>query len=35
MNLMQHLIVAERCAEGARVLDVCCGRGLALPLLCR
>lgn len=35
MNLMQHLIVAERCAPGARVLDVCCGRGLALPLLRR
>ncbi|RMI46714.1 class I SAM-dependent methyltransferase [Streptomyces triticirhizae] len=35
MNLMQHLIVAERCADGASVLDVCCGRGLALPLLHR
>ncbi|MBV9024151.1 MAG: class I SAM-dependent methyltransferase [Streptomycetaceae bacterium] len=35
MNLMQHLIVAERCAPGAKVLDVCCGRGLALPLLAR
>lgn len=35
MNLLQHLIVAERCAPGARVLDVCCGRGLALPLLYR
>lgn len=35
MNLMQHLIVAERCAPGSRVLDVCCGRGLALPLLRR
>ncbi|WP_433435386.1 methyltransferase domain-containing protein [Nonomuraea sp. CA-141351] len=35
MNLMQHLIVAERCAPGATVLDVCCGRGLALPLLRR
>src|SRR5215469_2542784 len=35
MNLMQHLIVAERCMPGARVLDVCCGRGLALPLLYR
>ncbi|WP_435059078.1 class I SAM-dependent methyltransferase [Streptomyces sp. bgisy060] len=35
MNLMQHLIAAERCAEGANVLDVCCGRGLALPLLHR
>jgi SAM-dependent methyltransferase len=35
MNLMQHLIAAEACAEGAKVLDVCCGRGLALPLLHR
>lgn len=35
MNLMQHLIVAERCPPGVRVLDVCCGRGLALPLLYR
>jgi SAM-dependent methyltransferase len=35
MNLLQHLIVAERCADNARVLDVCCGRGLALPLLFR
>jgi len=35
MNLLQHLIVAERCAQNARVLDVCCGRGLALPLLYR
>jgi SAM-dependent methyltransferase len=35
MNLMQHLIVALRCAPGAKVLDVCCGRGLALPLLRR
>ncbi|MEU3355150.1 class I SAM-dependent methyltransferase [Streptomyces sp. NPDC037389] len=35
MNLMQHLIAAERCTDGASVLDVCCGRGLALPLLHR
>ena len=37
MNLMQHLIVAEACQPGTgiRVLDVCCGRGLALPLLRR
>ncbi|GAA2718508.1 MULTISPECIES: class I SAM-dependent methyltransferase [Streptomyces] len=35
MNLMQHLLVTERCAPGANVLDVCCGRGLALPLLHR
>jgi hypothetical protein len=35
MNLLQHLIVAEQCAPDSRVLDVCCGRGLALPLLYR
>lgn len=35
MNLMQHLIATERCADDAKVLDVCCGRGLALPLLHR
>ncbi|WP_170323810.1 class I SAM-dependent methyltransferase [Cryptosporangium phraense] len=35
MNLLQHLLVAEQCAPGSRVLDVCCGRGLALPLLYR
>src|SRR6266851_9049680 len=35
MNLLQHLLVAERCAPSARVIDVCCGRGLALPLLFR
>lgn len=35
MNLMQHLIVAEECEPEIRVLDVCCGRGLALPLLRR
>jgi SAM-dependent methyltransferase len=35
MNLAQHLYVAQRCAPGSRVIDVCCGRGLALPLLFR
>ncbi|MGH8967714.1 MAG: class I SAM-dependent methyltransferase, partial [Actinomycetes bacterium] len=35
MNLLQHLIVAEKCAPRSQVLDVCCGRGLALPLLYR
>jgi SAM-dependent methyltransferase len=35
MNLYQHLYIAQRCAPGAKVLDVCCGRGLALPLLHR
>ncbi|MFJ6771812.1 class I SAM-dependent methyltransferase [Kitasatospora sp. NPDC091257] len=35
MNLMQHLIAAEQSPQGACVLDVCCGRGLSLPLLHR
>lgn len=35
MNLAQHLYVTERCRPGDCVVDVCCGRGLALPLLCR
>ncbi|WP_197519571.1 class I SAM-dependent methyltransferase [Pseudonocardia sp. HH130630-07] len=35
MNLMQHLLVAERCRPGDDLVDVCCGRGLALPLLRR
>ncbi|MEU8075881.1 methyltransferase domain-containing protein [Catellatospora citrea] len=33
MNCVQHLYVAQRCAPGARVVDVCCGRGLQVPLL--
>jgi SAM-dependent methyltransferase len=35
MNLAQRLYVAERCPPGARVVDVCCGRGLQLPVLYR
>ena len=35
MNYVQHLFIAERCPEGASVLDVCCGRGLQVPLLKR
>lgn len=35
MNYIQHLYVAERCPPGARLVDVCCGRGLQLPLLYR
>lgn len=35
MNYIQHLYVAERCPPGARLVDVCCGRGLQLPVLYR
>lgn len=35
MNLAQRLSIAERCPGGARVVDVCCGRGLQLPTLYR
>lgn len=35
MNYIQHLFVAERCPPGAKVVDVCCGRGLQLPVLYR
>lgn len=33
MNYIQHLYVAERLPAGARLADVCCGRGLQLPVL--
>lgn len=35
MNYIQRLFIAERCGPGARVIDVCCGRGLQLPVLYR
>lgn len=35
MNLMQHFYVADQCYENAKVLDVCCGRALIVPLLCK
>ncbi|MBI1759051.1 MAG: class I SAM-dependent methyltransferase [Actinobacteria bacterium] len=35
MNYLQRLYIAERCPPGARVVDVCCGRGLQLPVLYR
>lgn len=35
MNYIQRMFVAERCPVGARVVDVCCGRGLQLPVLYR
>lgn len=33
MNYLQHLFIAERCRSGQWLLDVCCGRGLQVPLL--
>ena len=35
MNYIQRLYIAERCMPGAAVVDVCCGRGLQLPVLYR
>lgn len=35
MNYIQHLYVAEHLHSGARLVDVCCGRGLQLPVLYR
>lgn len=35
MNYVQRLFIAERCPAGAAVVDVCCGRGLQLPVLAR
>ena len=35
MNYVQRLYIAERCLPGAAVVDVCCGRGLQLPVLYR
>jgi len=32
-NYIQHHQIARWCPKGAHVLDVCCGRGLMLPLL--
>jgi len=33
MNYMQHHAAVKRMKKGWRVLDVCCGRGLLLPLI--
>jgi ubiquinone/menaquinone biosynthesis C-methylase UbiE len=33
MNYIQHHQIVNRIKKGNRVLDVCCGRGLLLPLL--
>jgi SAM-dependent methyltransferase len=35
MNYIQHLLIARRCPPEAHVVDVCCGRGLQLPVLYR
>jgi SAM-dependent methyltransferase len=35
MNYVQHLYVALHLAPGTRLADVCCGRGLQLPVLYR
>jgi SAM-dependent methyltransferase len=35
MNYVQRLIIAGQCGQNARVVDVCCGRGLQLPVLYR
>jgi SAM-dependent methyltransferase len=35
MNYIQRLFIAERCGPGTGVIDVCCGRGLQLPVLYR
>lgn len=33
MNYIQHQAATDRLKKGDRVLDVCCGRGLLLPLI--
>lgn len=34
MNYIQHYVIAKKyCKPGDKVLDICCGRGLMLPLL--
>lgn len=33
MNYIQHQFIARLCKKGNHILDVCCGRGLLLPLL--
>jgi SAM-dependent methyltransferase len=35
MNYVQRLHIAQRCPSGATLIDVCCGRGLQLPVLYR
>jgi len=33
MNYIQHHQIVKWCRKGSHILDVCCGRGLLLPLL--
>ncbi|MGH3798350.1 MAG: phosphoribosyltransferase family protein [Pseudonocardiaceae bacterium] len=35
MNYLQRLLITDRCRPGDRVVDVCCGRGLQLPVFYR
>lgn len=35
MNYLQRLLITDRCRPGDRVVDVCCGRGLQLPVFHR
>lgn len=35
MNYLQKLFITERCNPGDRVVDVCCGSGLQLPVFYR
>lgn len=35
MNYLQRLLITDRCRLGDRVVDVCCGRGLQLPVFYR
>lgn len=35
MNYLQRLLITDRCRPGDRVVDVCCGRGLQLPVFSR
>lgn len=35
MNYLQRLLIIDRCTPGDRMVDVCCGRGLQLPVLYR
>lgn len=34
-NYLQRLLIAQRCRPGDKVVDVCCGQGLQLPVLYR